>query len=298
MSAVSPLAKSDRDLRRRAMAAEMLDAETERALARAWRERGDDRALTRLITAYLRLAAASAARYRRYGAPAGDLLQEAVVGLASAARRFDPDRGVRFSTYAKWWIRASIQEFLMRDWSMVRVGSTSPQKALFFNLRRVKARLEREAGRDFGDGAPPDAQAAIARELRAPLRDVEAMTGRLTGRDYSLNMPLREDGDAELGDTLADDSPTPEDAVRRRADGQRLGEWIAEAMDELSEREKLIISERRLSDAPPTLAAIGERLGVSKERVRQLEAEAMSKMREKLERRVGPAIRDLAREES
>jgi RNA polymerase sigma-32 factor len=176
-----------RSVTKRAMGAEMLDAETELALARAWRDDGDEKALHRLVNAYMRLAIAMAARYRRYGAPMPDLIQEAGVGLMKAAEKFDPDRGVRFSTYAVWWIKASIQDYVMRNWSMVRTGSTSSQKALFFNLRRVRAKLEREAG---ANGEVLDGhrlRQMIAEEVGVPLRDVEMMDARLSGADYSLN---------------------------------------------------------------------------------------------------------------
>ena len=169
-------------LTRTAMAAELLDADTELDLARRWRDEGDEQALHRLVTAYMRLAVSMASKYRRYGAPMNDLIQEAGVGLMKAAEKFDPDRGVRFSTYAVWWIKASIQDYVMRNWSMVRTGSTSSQKSLFFNMRRIRAQIEREMERDGVQLSGEEIRVRIAAELGAPLRDVEMMEGRSSSR--------------------------------------------------------------------------------------------------------------------
>ncbi len=166
---------------RQAMRAELLDAETELALARAWRDHGDQRALHRLVMAYMRLAISVASRFRRYGAPMGDLIQEASLGLMKAAEKFDPDRGVRFSTYAVWWIKASVQDHVMRNWSMVRTGSTSSQKSLFFNLRRVEAKLLREAAARGETVNSSELRRMVAEDLGVPLADVEMMAGRLSG---------------------------------------------------------------------------------------------------------------------
>src|SRR5210317_558323 len=174
---------SDNTLSRTAMKAELLDAETELRLAYAWRDDRDEAALHRLITAYMRLAISMAAKFRRYGAPMNDLIQEAGLGLMKAADKFDPDRGVRFSTYAVWWIKASIQEYVMRNWSMVRTGSTSSQKSLFFNMRRVQARIEREAAASGEELDGFQLRHKIATEIGVPLRDVEMMEGRLSGSD-------------------------------------------------------------------------------------------------------------------
>ena len=178
---------SDTTLSRRAMKAELLDAETELQLAYAWRDQRDEAALHRLITAYMRLAISMASKFRRYGAPMNDLIQEAGLGLMKAADKFDPDRGVRFSTYAVWWIKASIQDYVMRNWSMVRTGSTSSQKSLFFNMRRVQARLEREAQSAGENLDRHQLRQMIATEVGVPLHDVEMMEGRLSGSDFSLN---------------------------------------------------------------------------------------------------------------
>ena len=284
----------DRRVMDAAMKAEMLDAETEAALARAWRDHQDEAAMHRLVTAYMRLAVSMASKYRRYGATMNDLIQEAGIGLMKAASKFDPERGVRFSTYAVWWIKASIQDFVMRNWSLVRTGSTSSQKALFFNMRRIRARLERELGADFTDGAPPEIQAEIAAEIGAPLRDVQMMEGRLSGPDFSLNaLQSGEDG-REWMDTIEDEADTPDATYARRSDGAKARSWLSEAMGALTNREQFIIKRRKLIDSPETLESLGDQLGLSKERVRQLEAQALRKMRNALETRHGAAPMELA----
>lgn len=275
---------NDETLPRQAMRAEYLDAETEAALARAWRDNRDEQALHRLVNAYMRLAISMSAKFRRYGAPMSDLVQEASLGLLKAADKFDPDRGVRFSTYAVWWIKASIQEFVMRNWSLVRTGSTSSQKALFFNLRRVQAQIEREADQagESLDGA--QLRGRVAETIGVPLADVEMMEGRLAGSDFSLNaMQSTEDEGREWVDTLEDDGPSPEEAVTEAHDGRKVRDWLAEAMDRLSARERYIVTERRLIEEPRTLESLGEELGLSKERIRQLEAQAFGKMKKSLE---------------
>ncbi len=278
-----------RTVTRRAMGAEMLDAETELELARRWRNDGDEKALHRLVNAYMRLAIAMAARYRRYGAPMPDLIQEAGVGLMKAAEKFDPDRGVRFSTYAVWWIKASIQDYVMRNWSMVRTGSTSSQKALFFNLRRVRAKLEREAG---ANGAVLDShrlREMIAEEVGVPVRDVEMMDARLSGGDFSLNALQAGEEGREWLDTLEDEAPQAAETVTRDADLARVRGWLAEALGTLNARERMIVVERKLRDEPRTLESLGRELGLSKERVRQLEAQALGKLRKRLEAVTGAA---------
>lgn len=272
-----------RTVTRRAMGAEMLDAETELALARAWRNAGDEKALHRLVNAYMRLAISMASKYRRYGAPMPDLIQEAGVGLMKAAEKFDPDRGVRFSTYAVWWIKASIQDFVMRNWSMVRTGSTSAQKSLFFNMRRVMARLEREAEARGEVLDAPQLLSAIAAEVGVPLSDVEMMYGRLAGGDFSLNAVQSADEDGrEWIDVLEDDAAQAAEVVADRHDQSQLRDWLIEALRDLSARERLIVRERKLREEPRTLESLGEELGLSKERVRQLEAGAFAKMRKSL----------------
>lgn len=274
----------DRTLSRRAMKAELLDAETEAALAYAWRDHRDEQALHRLITAYMRLAISMAAKFRRYGAPMNDLIQEASLGLMKAAEKFDPDRGVRFSTYAVWWIKASIQDYVMRNWSMVRTGSTSSQKSLFFNLRRVQARIEREAAARGEMIDPVALREAVAAEIGVPLADVEMMEGRLSGSDFSLDATQSSDEEGRSWvEALADDSEQAAERVEHDHDTHTLRQWLYSALSALNERERFIVRERKLRDDPRTLEALGEELGLSKERVRQLEAAAFAKMRKNLE---------------
>lgn len=283
-----------RTVTRQAMIAEMLDPETELALARAWRMHGDEKALHRLVNAYMRLAIAMAARYRRYGVPMPDLIQEAGVGLMKAAEKFDPDRGVRFSTYAVWWIKASIQDYVMRNWSLVRTGSTSSQKALFFNLRRVRAKLEREAGANGQVLDSPRLKEMIAEELGVPLRDVEMMDARLSGSDFSLNAQQAGEDGREWLETIEDEAPQADETVSRSTDIARVRGWLADAMATLSPRERMIIVERKLQDEPRTLESLGRELGLSKERVRQLEAQALTKLRKRLESVAGSAAEMVA----
>lgn len=275
---------TDQTLPRQAMKAELLDAETEQRLARAWRDRRDEAALHRLITAYMRLAISMAARFHRYGAPMNDLIQEGSLGLMKAADKFDPDRGVRFSTYAVWWIKASIQDYVMRNWSMVRTGSTSSQKALFFNLRRVQARLEREAS-DRAEGLDQiSLRQRVSEALGVPLADVEMMEGRLSGSDFSLNATQKSDEDGrEWIEALEDDCVQAAEAVEDAHDGKLLRGWLRRALQGLSARERYIVAERKLRDEGRTLESLGVELGLSKERVRQLEAAAFAKLRRSLE---------------
>jgi RNA polymerase sigma-32 factor len=269
---------------RRAMRAELLDAETERELAYAWRDQRDKEALHRLITAYMRLAISMAAKFKRYGAPMNDLIQEASLGLMKAADKFDPDRGVRFSTYAVWWIKASIQDYVMRNWSMVRTGSTSSQKSLFFNLRRVQAKLEREASSRGESLDQHQLRQMIASEVGVPLNDVEMMEGRLSGSDYSLNATQSsEDEGREWIEALEDDGAQAAEIVEESHDRTALRGWLAKALADLSERERFIVAERKLREDPRTLESLGDELGLSKERIRQVEAAAFAKMRRSLE---------------
>ncbi|MDW4499015.1 RNA polymerase factor sigma-32 [Sulfitobacter sp. D35] len=274
----------DMNLSRQAMKAELLDAETELKLAYAWRDEGDEAALHRLITAYMRLAVSMAAKFKRYGAPMNDLVQEAGLGLMKAADKFDPDRGVRFSTYAVWWIKASIQDYVMRNWSMVRTGSTSSQKSLFFNMRRVQARLERESAAAGEVLDRHQLRQMISTEIGVPLHDVEMMEGRLSGSDFSLDATQStEDEGRSWVDALEDDSAQAAETVEQRHDTLQLRDWLIQAMSDLNERERFIVRERKLRDAPRTLESLGQELSLSKERVRQLEAAAFAKMRKSLE---------------
>lgn len=268
---------------RTVMRAPLLDADHERELAERWRALGDEHALHELITAYLRLVVAMASRFRHYGLPMSDLVQEGNVGLMQAASRFEPERGVRFSTYAAWWVRSAMQDFVLRNWSIVRTGTTSVQKALFFNLRRLRAKIG-----DIGDTVmSAEACSRVARDLRVPEREVEAMAARLGGPDRSLNAPLTDEGEGEWQDLLADNSADPEAVTTLRHDDAARADLVRDAMNDLNEREQLIIRERKLEEETVTLEALGERLGISKERVRQIEGNALAKLKRALIARVG-----------
>lgn len=274
-------------LARRARTAPFLEREEEIALAKRWKDQRDETALHTLTLAHMRLVMAIAARFRHYGLPAAELVQEGHIGLLEAAARFDPDREVRFSTYATWWIRASIQDFILRNWSIVRGGTSSGQKALFFNLRRLRAKLSRLA---------PDESSVqmfnnIALALGVSPGDVEMMHARMSAPDTSLNAPVgnEDDGEgAERGDFLLDDAPTPDIIVADRIDGERQLAWLRQAMDCLSPREKKILQARRLEEEASTLETLGEELGISKERVRQIENRALEKLKLAMLSKRGP----------
>ena len=272
---VSALSKS-------AMKAEMLDADVELELARKWRNDGDEKSLHRLVNAYLRLAVSMASKYKRYGADMTDLVQEAGIGLMKAAEKFDPERGVRFSTYAVWWIKASIQDYVMRNWSLVRTGSTSSQKALFFNLKRVKARLSREQ-EEINDVDRGRLNELVAAELGVPIKDVEMMEARLSGSDYSLNAQQSNDEGREWIDLLEDETVHSAPKVEQDRDMAVLRDSLDDALRVLNAREKKIILDRKLRDEPRTLESLGGELGLSKERIRQLESQALLKLRKKME---------------
>ncbi|MBP9952627.1 MAG: RNA polymerase factor sigma-32 [Cypionkella sp.] len=274
---------TDQTLSRQARKAELLDAETELALAYAWRDQRDEAALHRLITAYMRLAISMASKFRRYGTPMNDLIQEASLGLMKAAEKFDPDRGVRFSTYAVWWIKASIQDYVMRNWSMVRTGSTSGQKALFFNLRRVQAKLEREAQALGISLDQHQLREKVALEIGVTMAEVAMMEGRLAGSDASLNATQAADEDGrEWIDALEDEAPQAAEVVQAAHDRMKVRDWLVQAMGALPARERHIVAERRLREDPRTLESLGAELGLSKERIRQLEAAAYGKLRKAL----------------
>jgi len=276
----------DRRMIRKAMNTPLLEAEEETALARAWKEKGDEKALHELTVAYMRLVAALASKFRQYGLPYGDLVQEGAVGLMQAAERFDPDRGVRFSTYASWWVRASIQNYVLRNWSIVRTGTTSAHKSLFFNLRRLRARIG-----DTDEILSPESRAAIAKELGVSEDDVELMAGRLSGADPSLNAPMNgEDGAAARQDFLLDERETPEESYMSVHDSVWRNERLRKAMDTaLNDRERFIIARRRLQEDGETLASLGKLLDLSKERVRQIEAQAFAKLKAALTEEAGDA---------
>ena len=282
-NAYSSNGPADRKYVKKAMKAPMLDADHELDLARRWREEEDEHALHELTRAYIRLVIAMAARFRHYGLPMPDLVSEGNVGLMMAAARFDPDRQVRFSTYASWWIRSAIQDYVLRNWSIVRTGTTSSQKSLFFNLRRLRARID-----DTDDGImTPENKTWIAEHLGVPERDVETMASRLSASDRSLNAPMAVDGDGEWQDLLPDAGAQPEEQVMEQRDSRRRKEWIANALKALNPRETHIIMQRRLCEESVTLEKLGTELGISKERVRQIEHQALGKLRKALERIVG-----------
>jgi RNA polymerase sigma-32 factor len=261
----------------------MLEADHELDLARRWRENDDERALHELTTAYMRLVISMASKFRHYGLPLADLVSEGNVGLMQAAARFEPSREVRFSTYASWWIRSSIQDFVLRNWSIVRTGTTAAQKSLFFNLRRLRAKID-----DTGDAImTAENRKWVSEHLGVPERDVASMASRLSASDRSLNAPLAVDGDAQWQDLIPDESATPDQIVMEEHDNAKRKEWIAEALKALNERETLIIMERRLTDDTVTLEVLGKRLGISKERVRQIEHQALGKLRKALTGMVG-----------
>ncbi|WP_022693460.1 RNA polymerase factor sigma-32 [Ponticaulis koreensis] len=266
---------ADRKFVKTAMDAPLLEQGHERELARRWREEEDEEALHELTMAYVRLVISIANRFRNYGLPLNDLIQEGNIGLMQAAARFDPERDVRFSTYATWWIRAAIQDYVLRNWSIVRTGTTAAQKSLFFNLKRLRAKID-----DVQDASPsPEVKAYIAKELGVPERDVERMSARLFSSDRSLNVPVADDSGAEFQDLLPDEGATPEQSYMSEHDDAKRSGWISQALEHLNEREKFIIMRRRLTEENVTLEALGQELGVSKERVRQIEQAAMGKLK-------------------
>ncbi|WP_224007994.1 RNA polymerase factor sigma-32 [Aureimonas sp. SA4125] len=266
-----------RTMIRAAMAAPYLEREEEYDLAVKWKENRDQDALHKITQAHMRLVISMASKFRHFGLAMNDLIQEGHVGLLEAAARFEPEREVRFSTYATWWIRASIQDYILRNWSIVRGGTSSAQKALFFNLRRLRARLSQ--------GSESLSGSAMYREIATALKvsesDVALMDSRLSGPDSSLNAPLIEDesGSSDRQDFLVAKDPLPDEMVSTSIDDERRVTWLRSALDVLSERELKIIRERRLQDEGATLEALGSKLGISKERVRQIETRALEKLR-------------------
>lgn len=269
--------QSDRRYISAIMRTPLLDREHEAELGRRWRDGKDESALHELITSHVRLVVRIAAGFRGYGLPLGDLIQEGNIGLLEAAARFDPDRNVRFSTYATWWILASIQDYIVRNASIVRIGTTPSQKSLFFNLRRLKARLGEMSG-PMSD----EHRNVIAKELNVPLAAVDRMEAHLSAPDRSLNAGVGGADSDELQDFLADDGPSPEEIVTDRHDSALRSRWLREALASLTPRERDIIRHRFLDDDRTTLAEIGETYGVTKERIRQIEGRALSKLKHAL----------------
>jgi RNA polymerase sigma-32 factor len=263
---------------RAAKKAPYLEREEERNLTIAWTAHKDQSALHKLAEAHMRLVIAMAGKFRNYGLSPADLIQEGHIGLLEAAMRFQPERDVRFSTYASWWIRASIQDFVLKNWSIVRGGTSSGQKSLFFNLRRMRAQIAQASSSHSNLHA---VYAEIAAAVGVSHSDVSSMAARLSGADISMNAPVSDsDGDsAERGDFLQDPNPLPDEIVGHSIDSDRRVSWLRGAMTVLNPREVEIIRERHLRDDPLTLESLGVVLGISKERVRQLESRAMEKLK-------------------
>jgi RNA polymerase sigma-32 factor len=268
---------SGRQFIKAAMMAPYLEREQERDLAIRWRDIKDQNALHQLAASHMRLVIALAARFRHFGLPMNDLIQEGHVGLLEAAARFEPERDVRFSTYATWWIRASMQDYVLRNWSIVRGGTSSTQKALFFNLRRLRAKLAQ--GSESVPSYLIHQQIAVA--IGVSTKDVALMDARLSGADTSLNAPVGDSDNAtsDRQDFLVDDTPLPDQMVGEAIDGERRIEWLNDAMAMLTAREASILRARRLEEEGVTLELLGERLGISKERVRQIESRAIEKLK-------------------
>ncbi|HNQ92937.1 MAG TPA: RNA polymerase factor sigma-32 [Alphaproteobacteria bacterium] len=282
--------KANLDYIRTSMNEPLLEREYEAQLAKRWKYDHDEKAMHELVRAYARLVIAAASKYKNYGLPLGDLIQEGNIGLMQAANRFEPEREVRFSTYAAWWIRASIQDYILRNWSIVRTGTTAAQKSLFFNLRRLRSKID---GAATERGLTAEGREKISKILGVKIKDVEDMEGRMSGGDQSLNAMISEEGDEEYQSFLPDTRPNPEDIVIGMKDAKTRSQWLNSALKTLSEREQRIIRERHLQYETVTLEDLGKKLGVSKERVRQLEARAMEKLKQNLEPKIGRHIKDM-----
>lgn len=257
----------------------MLEPTEEFTLAKHWRDGGDREAAHRLVTSHLRLVAKIAMGYRGYGLPIGEVVSEGNVGLMQAVKRFDPDKGFRLATYAMWWIKAAIQEYILRSWSLVKMGTTANQKKLFFNLRKAKGRI---SALEDGD-LRPDQVKQIATRLGVPEQDVVDMNRRLSG-DSSLNAPLREEGEGEWQDWLVDNTPSQESVLVREEEGSNRLTALRDALGVLNPRERRIFEARRLADDPITLEDLSGEFGVSRERVRQIEVRAFEKVQEAVKR--------------
>ena len=262
----------------------ILAPEEEYMLAKRFSEHGDTAAASKLVTSHLRLVAKIAMGYRGYGLPTSELISEGNIGLMQGVKKFEPDRGFRLATYAMWWIRASIQEYILRSWSLVKMGTTAAQKKLFFNLRRMKSRLDA-----FEDGdLHPDHVAKIAKDLGVTHEEVTSMNRRMAmGGDSSLNAPMREDGEAQWMDWLVDTDPLQDELLAESEEKGVRHDMLVEAMDDLNDREKHILAERRLSDDPKTLEELSQVYGVSRERVRQIEVRAFDKLQKAMVRLAG-----------
>ena len=262
----------------------LLQPEQEYMLAKRFQEHGDTEAAAQLVTSHLRLVAKIAMGYRGYGLPTSELISEGNIGLMQGVKKFEPDRGFRLATYAMWWIRASIQEYILRSWSLVKMGTTAAQKKLFFNLRRMKSKLDA-----FEDGdLKPEDVTKIATDLGVAEHDVVSMNRRMAmGGDTSLNVPMREDGEGQWQDWLQDDAPLQDKIVADAQEADVRHTMLVDAMDDLNDREKHILTERRLTDDPKTLEELSQVYGVSRERVRQIEVRAFEKLQKAMMRLAG-----------
>ncbi|MFN3911351.1 RNA polymerase sigma factor RpoH [Hyphomonas sp.] len=258
----------------------MLEKNEEFMLARQWRDQEDTEAAERMVTSHLRLVAKIAMGYRGYGLPMAEVISEGNVGLMQAVKKFDPEKGFRLATYAMWWIRAAIQEYILRSWSLVKLGTTAAQKKLFFNLRRLKGEMK---ALDEGDLRPEQAQ-LIAEKLNVTEAEVYSMNGRMSGSDASLNVPMGQDGDMEWQDWLADDEPGTAETFANRQELDSRMDLLTRAMEDLSERERHILTERRLIDEPKTLEELSDQYSVSRERIRQIEVRAFEKLQKAMKR--------------
>jgi RNA polymerase sigma-32 factor len=260
----------------------MLEQEEEYMLAKRWREHDDIEAAHKLVTSHLRLVAKIAMGYRGYGLPVGELISEGNLGMMQAVKRFDPERGFRLATYAMWWIRAAIQEYILHSWSLVKMGTTAAQKKLFFNLRKIKGQMQAIEEGDM----PPETVTEIARRLSVTEDDVVSMNRRLSAPDHSLNAPLRDDSDGEWQDWLVDDSESQEHMLAEKEELNNRRQLLADAMKSLNERERHILTERRLKDGPTTLEQLSQVYGISRERVRQIEVRAFEKLQKAMKNAV------------
>jgi RNA polymerase sigma-32 factor len=265
----------------------MLTPEEELALSKRWRNHEDTHAAHKLVTSHLRLVAKIAMGYRGYGLPVGELISEGNVGMMQAVKRFDPDRGFRLATYAMWWIRAAIQEYVLHSWSMVKIGTTGAQKKLFFNLRRLKGQMQ---AIDDGD-LQPEQVAKIAHILAVPEQDVVNMNRRLGAPDHSLNAPVRLDSEGEWQDWLVDESDSQETEIAEREEMTARRVLLDSALKALNKRDRHILTERRLKDEPTTLEDLSQQYGISRERVRQIEMRAFAKLQRAMKAQIAARAR-------
>jgi RNA polymerase sigma-32 factor len=270
----------------------MLTAEEELSLSKSWRDNNDVEAAHKLVTSHLRLVAKIAMGYRGYGLPVGELVSEGNVGMMQAVKRFDPDRGFRLATYAMWWIRAAIQEYILHSWSLVKMGTTAAQKKLFFNLRRLKGQMQAIEDGDLR----PDQVAHISRMLAVPEQDVVNMNRRLSAPDHSLNAPVRMDSEGEWQDWLVDETESQEDSMADREELTDRKALLANALKTLNERERHILIERRLKDEATTLEDLSQQYRISRERVRQIEVRAFEKLQKSMKTQVADRRQLMTRE--